>query len=106
MTSPAPRGACGPTRAEVPPRSVPSLPLRLGWQWGRRRAFGRREDVATTVGMTVPLLFGWEQIMTVLTVVVVVAVLFVVVRSTWADRTERSEWQSWLEGRSSRHQDS
>jgi hypothetical protein len=53
--------------------------------------------------MTVPPLFGWEQILTVLTVLVTVAVLFVVVRSTWADRTERSEFQGWLEGRSGRH---
>ena len=52
--------------------------------------------------MTVPPLFGWEDIATVLTVVVVHAVAFVVVRSTWADRTERAEWQAWLDARPNR----
>jgi len=52
--------------------------------------------------MTVPPLFGWEAILTVLVVVVAVAVAFLLIGSARADGTERSEWQAWLDARSSR----
>ncbi len=55
--------------------------------------------------MTVPPLFGWEAIATVLVLVVAAAVTFLVVATTRAGAEERSEWQAWLDARSMRHQD-
>jgi hypothetical protein len=52
--------------------------------------------------MTVPPLFGWEGILSVLVVVVAVAVAFLVFSTTRAGATERSEWQAWLQARSGR----
>lgn len=57
-------------------------------------------------GMTVPLLFGWEFILTGLVVVVVVAVAFVLVSANRSDEGERSEWQAYLDARSRRGRDS
>ena len=55
--------------------------------------------------MTVPPLFGWESIATVVVVVVVVAVAAVVMLHTGRDAGERSEWQAWLDARPSRRYD-
>jgi hypothetical protein len=52
--------------------------------------------------MTVPPLFGWEAILAVLTILVAVAVTFLVMGATGAGADERSEWQAWLDARSSR----
>ncbi len=54
--------------------------------------------------MTVPPLFGWELIATVLVLLIVVAVAFVVIATTRVGTDERSEWQAWLDARSSRRQ--
>ena len=50
--------------------------------------------------MTVPPLFGWESIATVVVVAAVVAVVAVVLLQTGRDIHGRSEWQAWLDGRS------
>ncbi|TQN42836.1 hypothetical protein FHU33_2245 [Blastococcus colisei] len=55
--------------------------------------------------MTVPPLFGWEEIATVLVLLVALGVAFLVVATTRAGAAERSEWQAWLDARSSRGQD-
>ncbi len=55
--------------------------------------------------MTVPPLFGWELILTLLVVLVAVAVLFLAFGATRAGRTDRSEWQAWLDARSGSRQD-
>jgi hypothetical protein len=52
--------------------------------------------------MTVPPLFGWEFILAGLLVLVAVAVAFLVVGSARASRSERAEWQAWLDARSAR----
>jgi hypothetical protein len=52
--------------------------------------------------MTVPPLFGWEGIVTVLVVVIALAVLFAVAASAGRGSSQRSEWQAWLDARSSR----
>ena len=53
--------------------------------------------------MTVPLLFGWEAILVVLVVAVAVAVAFVAFGALRPGRSDRSEWQAWLETRSAAH---
>ncbi|MGY1670531.1 hypothetical protein [Geodermatophilus sp. SYSU D00710] len=50
--------------------------------------------------MTVPLLFGWEGIVTGVLLLGAVAVLFLVVASVRAGRSDRSDWQAWLDARS------
>ena len=50
--------------------------------------------------MTVPPLYGWENIVVVLVVLVVAAVAAGVVLSVGKAETGRSEWQAWLDGRS------
>lgn len=52
--------------------------------------------------MTVPPLFGWEVVATVLVVLVLVAVAFGVVGAVSGGRSDRSEWQAWLAARSGR----
>ena len=52
--------------------------------------------------MTVPPLFGWEVVATVLVVLVLLAVAFVVVGAVSTGRSDRSEWQAWLAARSGR----
>ena len=52
--------------------------------------------------MTVPMLAGWENLMTVVVVVLVCAVLFVVALAAGSAVTGRGEWQAWLESRSGR----
>ena len=55
--------------------------------------------------MTVPPLFGWEGIATVLVLLVVLGVAFLVAAMSRAGAGERSEWQAWLDARSSRRED-
>lgn len=50
--------------------------------------------------MTVPPLFGWENILLILIVLVAVAVAFFVASATGTDADGRSEWQAGLEARS------
>ena len=50
--------------------------------------------------MTVPPLYGWENIVLLLVVLVVVAVAVGVLLSVGKAQTGRSEWQAWLDGRS------
>ena len=50
--------------------------------------------------MTVPPLFGWESIATVVVVAAIVAVAAVVLLQTGRDTNGRAEWQAWLDGRS------
>ena len=52
--------------------------------------------------MTVPPLFGWSDIITVLVLLVAVAVAFLLIRAARADVHERSEWEAWLDARSGR----
>jgi hypothetical protein len=50
--------------------------------------------------MTVPPLFGWQNILTVLTVLLVVAVVFFLASATGRSVDGRSEWQAALAARS------
>ena len=50
--------------------------------------------------MTVPPLYGWENIVLLLVVLVVAAVAVGVLLSLGKAETGRSEWQAWLDGRS------
>lgn len=52
--------------------------------------------------MTVPPLFGWEHIVLVLAVVAVVGLAYLLNSVARGSAQERSDWQSWLEARSSR----
>jgi hypothetical protein len=52
--------------------------------------------------MTVPPLFGWEVILTLLVVLIGLAVAFFLASAAGTAPDERSEWQSWLEARSRR----
>jgi len=51
--------------------------------------------------MTVPPLFGWEHIMTALVLVGALAVAFLLLAAARAAGSGRSEWQAWLDARSS-----
>jgi hypothetical protein len=55
--------------------------------------------------MTVPPMAGWEDILTLLVLVVGVAVAFLLVGAVWAAVSARSEWQAWLDARSSTARD-
>jgi hypothetical protein len=52
--------------------------------------------------MTVPPLYGWEDILTVLTVLVVVAVVFFLAAAAGRSVDDRAEWQASLDARSGR----
>jgi hypothetical protein len=52
--------------------------------------------------MTVPFLFGWGDILVVLVLLLVVVAVFLVVASTGRASSRRTEWEAWLDGRSSR----
>ena len=52
--------------------------------------------------MTVPPLFGWGEILTVLVLVIAAAVAFLLVAAVLAAFTGQSEWQAFLAGRSRR----
>ena len=56
-------------------------------------------------GLTVPPLFGWENILAVLLALVVVGVAFIVVGSTGGSRNERAEFQAYLDARSGHRRD-
>jgi hypothetical protein len=50
--------------------------------------------------MTVPPLFGWQDILTVLAVLIALAVLFFLASAAGKSVDGRSEWQAGLEARS------
>jgi hypothetical protein len=50
--------------------------------------------------MTVPPLFGWEQVLVAVAIVVVLAVAALVVLAAGSAARQRAEWRSWLDGRS------
>lgn len=52
--------------------------------------------------MTVPPLFGWENIVLVLALMAVVGLAFLLHSVARGSVHERADWQSWLEARSSR----
>jgi hypothetical protein len=52
--------------------------------------------------MTVPPLFGWEHIVAVLALMAVVGVAFLLHSIVRGSAHGRSDWQSWLDARSSR----
>jgi hypothetical protein len=52
--------------------------------------------------MTVPPLFGWEQIVLVLALVAIVGVAFLLHSVARGSANGRSDWQSWLDARSAR----
>jgi hypothetical protein len=51
--------------------------------------------------MTVPPVFGWEDIATVLVVVLVLAAVAFLALAAGRAGTARSDWQAWLDARSS-----
>jgi hypothetical protein len=55
--------------------------------------------------MTVPPLFGWEVILTVLVLLIGVAVAFFLASVSGTAADHRSEWESWLDARSRRRPD-
>lgn len=55
--------------------------------------------------MTVPLLFGWEQILTVLLVLIALGVAFFVASAAGTSVDGRAEWQAGLAARSRRRPD-
>jgi hypothetical protein len=52
--------------------------------------------------MTVPPLFGWEVILTVLVLLVALAVAFFLASAASPAADDRSDWEAWLDARSSR----
>jgi hypothetical protein len=52
--------------------------------------------------MTVPPMFGWQDILTVLVVTIVVGVAFLVVGAALASLSGRGEWRAFLDARSRR----
>ncbi|WP_139228825.1 hypothetical protein [Blastococcus tunisiensis] len=54
--------------------------------------------------LTVPPLSGWQGIAVVLGLLVVLGITFLVVAAARSGSTERSEWQAWLDARSTRGQ--
>ena len=55
--------------------------------------------------MTVPPLFGWGEILTVLVLLLVLVVVFLVVAAAAPAGSRRSEWQAGLAARSNRPAD-
>jgi hypothetical protein len=53
--------------------------------------------------LTVPVTFGWQDLLEVLGVVVAVAAVVALIGLVAAAVTPRSEWQAWLDARPSRH---
>jgi hypothetical protein len=53
-------------------------------------------------GLTVPLFFGGEVLVTVVVILVVVGVAWLVLGLARAGTSEQAEWQAWLESRSGR----
>jgi hypothetical protein len=54
--------------------------------------------------MTVPPMFGWEDILTVLVTTIAVGLAFLVIGAVLASLSGRGEWQAFLDARS-RHRD-
>jgi hypothetical protein len=52
--------------------------------------------------MTVPPLFGWEVILTVLVLLVALAVAFFLASAAGTAADDRSDWEAWLDARSTR----
>ena len=52
--------------------------------------------------LTVPPLFGWEEIVTVLVLVIAATAAFLVVAAVATAWTGRSEWRAYLDARSRR----
>jgi hypothetical protein len=50
--------------------------------------------------MTVPPLFGWDDVLLVLALVVLAAVVAFAALAAGKARAGRTEWQAWLDGRS------
>ena len=50
--------------------------------------------------MTVPPLFGWQDILTVLAVLIALAVVFFLASATGRSADSRSDWQAGLDARS------
>lgn len=50
--------------------------------------------------MTVPLLFGWEHVVTALLLLVAVAVAFFLMSAAGSNSSGRAEWQAFLDARS------
>lgn len=55
--------------------------------------------------MTVPPLFGWEEILTVLVLLIAGAVAFLILGAAAATMSRRAEWEAWLDGRTSPQSD-
>jgi hypothetical protein len=55
--------------------------------------------------MTVPPLFGWENILLLLLVLLVLVVAFFVLTATGPANSEREDWQQFLDARSRRSAD-
>jgi len=55
--------------------------------------------------MTVPLLFGWEIVLVGLLLVVLAGMVGLVLLAAGRARSERDEWQAFLDGRSARRGD-
>jgi hypothetical protein len=49
---------------------------------------------------TVPLLFGWGDILLVLVLLIAAVVVFLLVTASTPAESRRSEWQAWLDARS------
>jgi hypothetical protein len=52
--------------------------------------------------MTVPPLFGWEGILTVVAILLIAAVTYLVILASRTSKDSRSEWQAFLDARSRR----
>jgi len=50
--------------------------------------------------MTVPVLFGWETVVTIVVIVMAVGVAFLLISAARTSGGGRSEWQAYLESRS------
>jgi hypothetical protein len=55
--------------------------------------------------MTVPPLHGWEDIVTAVALVIAVAVAALLLLAAGRAGSGRSEWQAWLDGRSTGRED-
>jgi hypothetical protein len=55
--------------------------------------------------MTVPLLHGWEDVVTAVALVVAVAIAALLLLAAGRAASGRSEWQAWPDGRSTRRED-
>ena len=78
-------------------------PLRVLRRSGRGAHAGPMTPAPTAPlpgSMTVPPLFGWEFVLVGLLVVVLAGLVGLVLLAAGRARSERTEWQAYLEGRS------